>query len=231
MQDEQITTLSIFNYTSIGAKLWAFGMMQFAHAPLNKAKGCTFYKLLGSGKENFNPFPDWTIYAVLQVWNSEADARNFIDNSTIYKKYKSKSAKHHILFLQSIQARGEWNGGNPFKKTSLIKEDALVCAITRATIKLSKLRTFWKFVPYSQQPLLNAKGLLYTKGFGELPFVEMATFSIWENAAQLNHFAYQSREHIEAIQKTKSIKWYKEELFSRFQISSHEGDLLSLEAD
>jgi spheroidene monooxygenase len=228
MASEQITTLSIFKYTSFSAKVWAFGMMQFAHSSLSKAKGCTFYKLLGSGKENFNPFPDWSVYAVLQVWNSEEEAKDFIHKSSLFQQYKTKSTKHHILYLQSIQARGEWNGGNPFQKTKEIREDAMVCAITRASIKLSKLRTFWKFVPYSQQPLLNAKGLLYTKGFGEVPFVEMATFSVWENAEQLNQFAYQSLEHIEAIQKTRTIKWYKEELFSRFQLASHEGNLLPL---
>lgn len=227
MASEQITTLSIFKYTSFSTKVWAFGMMQFAHHSLRKAKGCTFYKLLGSGKENFNPFPDWSVYAVLQVWNSEAEAKDFIYKSSLFQQYKSKSTKHHILYLQSIQARGEWNGNNPFQKTKNIQKDALVCAITRASIKLSKLRTFWKFVPLSQQPLLKAKGLLYTKGFGEVPFVEMATFSIWENEDQLNQFAYQSREHIEAIQKTRSIKWYKEELFSRFQLVAHTGNLIS----
>ncbi len=228
MVNEQITTLSIFQYASLSSKIWAFGMMQFAHNPLLKAKGCTFYKLLGSGKENFNPFPDWSIYAVLQVWNSEKEAQEFITNSRLFKTYRKKSSKHHILFMQSIQARGEWNGSNPFQRAKVIDQNAKVCAITRASIKWSKLLTFWKFVPISQQPLLKANGLIYTKGFGEVPFVEMATFSIWENADQLNKFAYQSREHIEAIQKTRSIKWYKEELFSRFQLVSHSGNLFSL---
>jgi spheroidene monooxygenase len=226
---EQITTLSVFKYGDMSSKIWAFGMMQFAHGPLQKAAGCSFYKLLGSGKENFNPFPDWSIYAVLQVWDSEEQAEQFISKSKLFKKYYKKSSAHQILYLKSIQARGEWSGINPFVATKNKDEVAgKLAVITRASIKFSKLRTFWKFVPTSQKPLLNAKGLLYTKGFGEVPFVEMATFSIWNSTEDLNAFAYQSREHVEAIKKTRKIDWYKEELFSRFRIYKGKGNLLDL---
>jgi spheroidene monooxygenase len=226
---KQVTTLSIFKFYSLGAKIWAFGMMQFAHSALQKADGCTFYKLLGSGKENFNPFPDWSVYAVLQVWKSEEHANQFIKKSKLFKSYTKKSTAQQTLYLQNIQARGEWSGENPFTSYSTDAiESGKLAVITRASIKLNKLRTFWKFVPTSQKPLLNAKGLLYTKGFGEAPFVEMATFSIWNSKEDLNQFAYQSREHVEAIKKTRKINWYKEELFSRFVIYKSEGNLLNL---
>lgn len=226
---EQITTLSIFNYNTLSAKIWAFGMMQFAHSALQKADGCSFYKLLGSGKENFNPFPDWSVYALLQVWDSEKKAEQFINESRLFKSYFKHSASHQILYLHSLQARGEWSGQNPFTSNKQLKNTSgKLAVITRASIKLNKLRQFWKFVPTSQQPLVNAKGLLYTKGFGEVPFVEMATFSIWNSTEDLNAFAYQSREHIEAIKKTRKINWYKEELFSRFVLYKSEGNLLNL---
>lgn len=231
MPSEQITTLSIFKYPNFLAKVWAFGMMQFAHKSLQKAEGCSFYKLMGSGKENFNPFPDWSVYAVLQVWENHEKADAFIHQSKLFRSYFAKSEKHQILYMKSIQARGEWNGGNPFQKATPEEGKPMVCAITRASIKWSKTLTFWKFVPTSQKPLLNASGLFYTKGFGEVPFVEMATFSIWENAENLNQFAYQSREHVEAIKKTRNIQWYKEELFSRFQLVKSEGNLLELNVD
>lgn len=226
---KQVTTLSIFKYSKLTSKIWAFGMMQFAHSALQKADGCSFYKLLGSGKENFNPFPDWSVYALLQVWESEEQAENFINQSTLFKKYAKHSEFQQILYLKNIQARGEWSGKNPFESTKLNEiEPGKLAVITRASIKFSKLRTFWKFVPISQKPLLNAKGLLYTKGFGEVPFTEMATFSIWNSTEDLNAFAYQSREHVEAIKKTRKIDWYTEELFSRFVIYKSEGNLFKL---
>lgn len=225
----QVTTLSVFKYSNLASKVWAFGMMQFAHASLSKAKGCSFYKLLGSGKANFNPFPDWSTYAVLQVWENQNAADNFINSSGLFKRYHQKSSAYQILYMHSIQARGEWSGKNPFERNHHADlQSGKLAVITRASIKLSKLKTFWKFVPISQKPLTNAKGLVYTKGFGEVPFTEMATFSIWNSVEELNAFAYQSKEHVEAIKKTRSINWYKEELFSRFSIFKTTGNLLPL---
>lgn len=227
--NSQVTTLSVFQYTTFASKIWAFGMMQFAHPALSKAKGCSFYKLLGSGKENFNPLPDWSIYAVLQVWDNLSDAENFIENSELFHKYYKNSSAHQIMYMHSVQAKGKWSGINPFQQPSTSNSNqGKLAVITRASIKLSKLRTFWKFVPISQKPIVNAKGLIYTKGFGEVPFIEMATFSIWNSVEDLHAFAYQSHEHIEAIKKTRSINWYKEELFSRFVIVKTSGNLLPL---
>ena len=224
---EQIITLSVFKYHNFRSKVWAFGMMQFAHKHLGKAKGCSFYKLLGSGEDGFNPFPDWSVYAVLQVWDNEELASQFIHKSQLFNNYYKKSSSYSILYLKSIQARGKWSGVNPFKKHEIELSNQKIAVITRASIKWSQLLTFWKFVPESQKPLLNAEGLIYTKGFGEVPFKEMATFSIWDSKDDLFKFAYQSKEHVEAIKKTRSIDWYAEEMFSRFVIDKIEGELIS----
>jgi hypothetical protein len=68
----QITTLSFFKYSTLSQKAWAFKMMQFAHNPMNRVPGLTFYKLMGSGKDlGFNPWPDWSTYAILQIWHDK----------------------------------------------------------------------------------------------------------------------------------------------------------------
>ena len=78
--------------------------------------------------------------------------------------------------------------------------------------------TFWRFVPTSQRPIQKGcPGLIYTKGIGEAPLVQMATFSDWESLDALKNFAYNSPEHKEAIKRTHRIDWYKEEMFARFQ--------------
>ena len=59
--------------------------------------------------------------------------------------------------------------------------------------------------------------MIYTKGIGEAPLIQMATFSIWENKEALHNYAYNSPEHQEAIRKTRKLDWYQEELFVRFQ--------------
>jgi len=215
---DQISTLTFFKYGSFATKVWAFGMMQFAHKPLSKEKGLLHYKLMGSGKDGFDPFADWSVYALLQVWENEEAANRFFDSSPLYQRYVAKTAQQWTLFLRSIKAKGTWAGVNPFVRSSAVdSNNPYIAVITRATIKPKMLRTFWKSVPASQAPLKDNKGLVFTKGIGEVPFLQMATFSLWKDKEALMDFAYKSREHAEAISKTRSLDWYSEELFSRFE--------------
>ncbi len=220
----QITTLTFFRYTDFLDKLWAFGMMQFAHGPLNKVEGQTFYKLLGTGKAGFNPMPDWTVYALLQVWEDEGKADLFFKDSDLMKRYRKHSDEVWTLYLKNRMARGEWSGANPFSiHKGLDQENPFVAVITRATIKYNYLRRFWKSVPASQSPLQGNPGLLFTKGVGEVPFLQMATFSLWKDQQSLDDFAYRSKEHVKVIGDTRKLGWYREELFSRFQPYRSEG--------
>lgn len=215
----QMTTLTFFRFETFSHKFWAFQMMQFAHKHLQKTAGQTFYKLLGSGKGfGFNPLPDWSVYSLLQVWESENDAEMFFNKSEIFKKYKAHASEIWTIYLKNITAKGEWSGETPFiESKNLDENNKHLAVITRATIKTKYLYDFWKYVPRSQSPLPSAEGLIFTKGIGEIPIVQMATFSLWENETAMKNFAYKSAEHREAIAKTRELGWYKEELFSRFQ--------------
>ena len=215
---EQITTITFFRYRSLREKVWAFKMMQSAHRHLQRTSGLEFYKLLGSGKGmGFNPWPDWSVYALLQVWDRESSAETFLNESELMTQYRVHATEAWTLFMKNIAAHGEWSGSNPFTADrSLDPADRPVAVITRATIRPSKLRLFWKYVPTSQKPLLDNPHLLYTKGIGEVPLLQMATFSLWKDLAALKQFAYESTEHREAIRKTRALDWYREELFSRF---------------
>ncbi len=194
-------------------------MMQKAHSKLKNVNGQQFYKLMGSGKGmGFSPLPDWSIYALLQIWDTEADALSFFKKAPIIVSYKKHTVEQWTLYMRNIKAHGEWAGSNPFEKNDTIDpKNPYLAIITRATIKLSKLKTFWNYVPTSEKPLKKSKGLVYSKGIGEVPLTQMATFSLWESMEDAKAFAYGSKEHQVAIQKTRTLDWYKEELFSRFQ--------------
>lgn len=214
----QITTLTFFRYRGFRDKLWAFGMMQFAHRPMSKVAGLQFYKLMGSGKEGFDPFPDWSVYAILQIWDDEASANKFFGSSELIKNYKQHSDECWTLYMRNFASKGEWAGENPFEKTNNLEQNnPFIAVITRATIKKRLLYKFWKYVPASQAPLKDNNGLIYTKGIGEVPITQMATFSLWKDKESLMEFAYTSKEHQSAIKQTRELQWYKEELFSRFQ--------------
>ena len=193
--------------------------MQYAHQDLSNVAGQQFYKLMGSGKGiGFNPLPDWSVYSLVQTWENESAADQFFNQSELIQKYLAQTSKIWTLYMRNIKSHGAWSGSNPFEKSeALDKNIPLVSVITRATIKTSKLAQFWRYVPTSQKPIINNKDLIYTKGIGEAPIVQMATFSLWKNEEALKSFAYKTKEHQKAIEKTRTINWYKEELFARFQ--------------
>jgi heme-degrading monooxygenase HmoA len=214
----QTTTVTFFRFKAISAKFWALSMMQLAQKDLKKVVGQSFYKLMGSGRGlGFNAFPDWSTYVLLQVWESEDAAQVFFDTAEILQHYKRKSTEVWTVFLKNVSAHGQWDGGNPFQVEELLPTTQLIVVLTRATIKWHKIIPFWRYVPTSHQPLKDNSGLIYTKGLGELPIIQMATLSVWKDIESLNNFAYNSKEHREAINKTRQLKWYKEELFARFK--------------
>jgi spheroidene monooxygenase len=219
-----ITTITLLKYKGIYHKFWALQMMQNAKPYLKNVEGLSFYKLLGSGQDGFKPQPDWSVYALLQVWKSEDHANSFFKNSTLINKYKKHSVDLGKLYLKPIAAHGLWSGKQPFKfKDNHYDQSKPVAIITRASIKTSELVRFWKYVPKTQRAIENADGLIYTKGFGEFPIWEMATFSLWKNMEYAKNYAYKNKEHRKAITMTRKYDWYKEELFSRFQVYRVEG--------
>lgn len=194
-------------------------MMQNAHSHLLEVPGLSFYKLMGSGKgRGFNPWPDWSVYSLLQVWDKEWDAQTFMEHSQLMAEYRIHTSEIWTLYLKTMQSKGAWSGHNPFTVHAQIDPSITpIAVITRATIKPSKLWSFWKYVPTSEEPLSELEGLLYTKGIGEIPILQMATFSLWSDTETLKAYAYQSKQHREAIRLTRKLNWYKEELFARFQ--------------
>lgn len=215
---KQITTITFFRYVSFRNKAWGFGMMQFANNDLRKVDGLSFYRLMGSGKgRGFNPLPDWSVYCLIQVWESEEVAEVFFNSSDLIKRYNERTDELFTLYMKNISAGGTWVGKNPFEKAADLDPNVPIAIITRATIKWNWLFKFWKYVPTSEEGLDGNEGLIYTKGVGEVPIIQMATFSLWKDFEAVKQFAYKSKQHQEAIKKTRKYEWYSEELFSRFQ--------------
>lgn len=213
----QITTITFFKFRTVKNQLWALSMMQLAHSHLRKVGGQSFYKLMGSGRGvGFSAWPDWSCYVLLQVWESESEAQIFFDKADIINHYRRRTTEMWIVYLKNSTSHGHWDGGNPFKADKSLPLVDTIIVLTRATIKWHKLISFWRYVPTSHRPLKDNNGLIYTKGVGELPVIQMATLSIWKDAESLKKFAYQSKEHRQAIEMTRKLKWYKEELFARF---------------
>lgn len=223
--DSPIVILTFFRYKNLPDKFWAFTMMQFAHQMIKDIPGLRFYKLLGSGAGNgFKMYANFAVYALLSVWDNQNKADEFINNSILFQKYRSNATEIWSVYLIPIRSHGSWSGINPFKTEQVLNEHvAPVAVITRATIKPRLLPAFWRQVPETSKILSQQEGLIASFGIGEWPVVQMATFSIWKSEDDIKKYAYDSREHLEAIKKTRKLNWYSEELFARFKPYRSEG--------
>lgn len=173
---------------------------------------------MGSGHNGtFDLQPDWQQWALLATWNSQQDFDKFYNTSFIAGWWKFFNTEQWTLLCEPIQSHGKWDGDDPFAGKPINDYTGPVAVLTRATIRISKLKGFWSSVDAVANMMTSAKGYITSFGIGEAPVYRQATFSIWESVDDVKAFAYRSREHAEVIKKTRDENWYSEELFARFK--------------
>jgi len=195
--------------------LFGFLSMFLFRFPLWFNKKIKFWKLMGSSKSgSFGMRPDFNQWALLFSSDLETSTCSFIN---VYCKFFRCTMKRFIM--QPVTAHGSWDGKQVFCGSSkLSKGDGPVAVLTRATIRLNRLKNFWNNVDTVAEKLKTAEGLILSYGIGEMPFIKQATFSVWEDESSMKAFAYGMREHADVIRRTRNEDWYKEELFVRFRI-------------
>jgi len=194
----------------------AFFQMALGPPRIPNHKGLRFIKIMGSGgKKGFSVWPSLQNYALLAIWDSEEDAKRFFD-SAWWKNYLENSHHHFTAYLQAAQAHGLWGGQQPFPLNGKLEENSTIGVLTRATIKPRLAWRFWKDVPIVSQSLQGFEGVQLSIGIGEWPWIQQATFSLWDSQKAMMNYAYRSKHHREAIQNTRKLGWYSEELFARF---------------
>ncbi len=218
MFDSQIVTITFFKFDKLSSKWKGLSMMGRAPGALSKVNGMSFGKMLGSGGRNgFSIFPNFGVYGILAVWEEEKWAEQFFRTNSFFRELNQHAVEQWTSYLRTSMVHGVWEGQCPFSVTETFDKDQLVAVLTRATIRTKRLAHFWKYVPRVSRSMDDHKeGLLFSAGVGELPLVQQATVSFWQNSRLMQAYAYQSRFHKEVIQKTRELGWYKEELFARF---------------
>lgn len=221
-----LVTLTIIRYPKKYISL-ALLAMAVHRLPLLFNKKISFYKLLGCGKNGtFDRHPDWQQWGILAVRNTSTDIETFDSSSLINNLYGSFINKWiHIfkcetwtIFLEPIEGHGKWDGKEPFG--ILAKQptyDGMIATLTRATIRLSKLKVFWQNVGGAANEMAGAQGFITSVGIGEMPYIKQATFSVWQSREDMKAFAYQMHQHKAIIQKTRKENWYSEDMFVRFK--------------
>ena len=198
--------------------------MALFRLPLWLNRNISFFKLLGCGKNGtFDKHPDWQQWGILsvqQTYNTSTDSTLLKDlyGSFINAWFQFFNCETWTILLQPIEGHGQWDNKEPFG--SLPKQsgyDGPLAILTRATIRLSKLKAFWQNVDGVANQMDGAKGFITSIGIGEMPYIKQATFSIWQNKEAMKLFAYQMSQHTEVIKKTRKENWYSEDMFVRFR--------------
>lgn len=221
-----IVSLSIVKYRRLFIPI-AFLAMAIHRIPLLLNKNCTFWKLMGCGRDGtFDLKPDMQHWALLAVWENQQDFEEFNNHSFISKWWNLFTKEQLTILSNPLVSHGKWDGKEVFKTNkNQVENTGPVAVLTRATIRFSKLKEFWSNVEPVAEIMKNAPGFITSFGIGEAPVFKQATFSIWKDMESMKSFAYHSKEHAEVIKKTRQRNWYSEELFARFQLISVSGSI------
>lgn len=189
--------------------------------------GLRFVKLLGTGDGRTFDVRDADVrtWALLTVWDDDAALRRWRAPAPVLSEWTQRADTIWQLTLRPLASRGRWSGREPFTPASGGRHDGEVAAITRARLSLRHAATFWRAVPPVSAALRSAPGLRAAIGIGEAPVGLQGTLSVWRSIDDLQAFAYRDAPHRHVIAETARLGWYAEELFARFAVLEHLGDL------
>ncbi len=220
---------------------------------LARTPGLRFWRLLGTARGRSMTYAaDPSRWAMLGVWDDEADLDRFLATSPV-AAFWERAEEHCTLRMEVIQGTGRWAGRElprPTTRTPTAGDErpepgdrhgagtgpaaadasptgtrfpGPVVALTRASIRLRRLRAFYQSVPTVDRVLLAQPGLLASVGVGEWPLARQGTVSVWRSAEDVRRFAYTPGPHRDVIRRTRDENWYSEELFARMRLLSTQG--------
>lgn len=213
-----LTTITFLSFRQNKAK--AFAAMGLLPRRLQNTEGLSFSKMMGSGRgKAFSMMPDFSRYCLLAAWEQPRYAEAFFAANSYWVGYSKLAAGTLHFQLEPLSAKGSWNGQQPFiHQNERPLPEAPVAVLTRASLRWNRLPSFWRNAGDATADLPEAKGLCYSVGIGEVPYLEQATFSVWETAGQMMQFV-SAPAHLQAIKLRHRENWYREELFARFRLT------------
>jgi heme-degrading monooxygenase HmoA len=186
---------------------------------LRRTPGLRFWKLLGSARgPAFGPW-DAQRYGLFTVWDSAGALDAFEAQSPVAAATRRTADEVWTVRLAPLRWRGAWGNADPFAgaATSSNSPNGPLAILTRASIRAQHWGAFQRAAGPVSARLAAQPGLIASIGLGEAPLLFQATFSLWESVHHVQAFAYRGPEHVVAIERTRAERWYREELFARFQ--------------
>jgi hypothetical protein len=171
-----------------------------------------FSKALGTGHGFLPHQADLTRWARLTVW----------ERTPAYDAMAGATETWRVD-LRPLRSRGQWARTEPFGDPQ-DTHDGQTAVLTRARLRPSRARAFYRDVPAVARSLERTDGVRVSLAIGEAPIGLQGTFSIWDSPAHLTAFAH-TGAHRDVITRTTEVGWYAEELFARFAVEASSGTL------
>jgi hypothetical protein len=208
--------------TAVPVSLHAMGARQWRRS----TPGLRFAKQCGSaGTAGFalhrSRLRHWLAFC---TWADPVAAAQF-DATPFALSWRRRASEVLRLDLRPVAAQGRWARRAPFGALAAGPEPTgagaeptgVVAALTRARLDPRRQARFWRAIAPIEAELAAASPLLAV-GLSELPLLTQGTFSIWPDLAALRAFAYRTPAHVQAIEDTPEVGWYRESLFARFEV-------------
>ncbi len=194
-----------------------WGWMRFVtgRMAVRGAPGLRFVKVLGSGRAGgFGTRPSATIQGLFCVFDDAASADAFVSPTGPFQAWRARGRECFTVKLRAYSVRGSWSGMRP-EIGATPPVDGPIAALTRASIRPSRARRFWRMEPQAELELEAAHGCLLATGVGEAPLLRQATFTLWDSVASMDAYA-RTGAHLAAIRASAQGAFFSESMFVRF---------------
>jgi len=197
------------------SRAWGWSRFVLGRRAVRGARGLRFVKVLGSGEGGgFGVTPSATIQGLFCEFDDDACADAFLADTGPFDAWRRRAREHFSVKLRACTSRGSWSG-HRFEVVVEPPGDGPIAALTRASIRPSRARAFWRMEPAAERELEAARGCLVAAGVGEAPLLRQATFSVWESVPAMDAYA-RTGAHLAAIRASAQGAFFSESAFVRF---------------
>ena len=203
-------------------RLWSWSQFVVGRRALRRVPGLRLGKVMGSGHEGgFGLAPSASIQALFCVFDDDASAKAFTSDEGPVQAWRVRSREWFCCRLRAYSSRGSWSGLS-LPVNASAPDDGPVVSLTRASIRPSRARAFWRMQPPAERSLRAADGVVLAVGIGEAPVLRQATFTLWDSTAAMDRYA-RSGAHRDAIVAANKDAFFSESMFVRFVTDSAQG--------